>query len=128
MQPMRLCILLDRQFEKTYENTQWGKAKQMQPMRLCILLGRQFEKTYDNTQIKNITHDHLDPLKDLSDCNLLNYNKFQLLKLCMLGCTIVQTYQCIFGEKNHFSAWVVQKSQFLEEMTLTQCNFQNLTE
>ena len=34
----------------------------------------------------------------------------------------------IFGEKNHFSAWVVQKSQFLEEMTLTQCNFQNLTE
>ena len=32
MQPMWLCILLCRQFEDTFENTQWRKVKQMQPM------------------------------------------------------------------------------------------------
>ena len=32
MQPMRLCLFLGKQFEDTFENTQWRKAKQMQPM------------------------------------------------------------------------------------------------
>ena len=32
MQPMRLCILLCKRFEETFENTQWRKVKQMQPV------------------------------------------------------------------------------------------------
>ena len=48
MQPMWLCILSDKQFEETSENTQWRKVKQMQPMLLCILLGRSFEVTFEN--------------------------------------------------------------------------------
>ena len=34
---MWLCILTDKQFEETYENAQWIKARQMQAMWLCIL-------------------------------------------------------------------------------------------
>ena len=50
MQPMWLCILPDRQFEGTFEKAQWRKAKQMQPMWLCILLCKQFGETFENTQ------------------------------------------------------------------------------
>ena len=38
-----------RQFEETYENAQWRKAKQMHPVRFCILSGRQFEETFEKT-------------------------------------------------------------------------------
>ena len=37
-------------FEKTFENTQWWKSKQLQPMWQSILWGRQFEDTFENTQ------------------------------------------------------------------------------
>ena len=43
-------ILSGKQFEGTFENTQWRKTKQMQPMQLCILWGRQIEETLKNTQ------------------------------------------------------------------------------
>ena len=32
VQPMQVYILSNWQFEKTFENAQWGKAKQMQPV------------------------------------------------------------------------------------------------
>ena len=32
MQPMWLCLFSGRQFEETFENSQWGKDQQMQPM------------------------------------------------------------------------------------------------
>ena len=50
MQPMRLCILLCKRFEETFEKTQWRKVKQMQPMQLCILWGKLLEETFENTQ------------------------------------------------------------------------------
>ena len=34
---------------------QWRKVKQMQPMRLCFLLGRQFEESFENAQWKSQT-------------------------------------------------------------------------
>ena len=39
-----------RSFEGTFENTQRRKAKQMQRMQLCILSDRPFEETYENTK------------------------------------------------------------------------------
>ena len=42
-------------FEKTFENSQWRKIKQMQPMRLCIFLGRQFEQPFEDTRWIKIT-------------------------------------------------------------------------
>ena len=50
MQPIRLCMHSGRQFEDTFENTQWRKDKQMQPMRLCIHSGKRFEDTFENAQ------------------------------------------------------------------------------
>ena len=54
MQPMRLCILLCKRFEETFENTQWRKVKQMQPVSLCILWCRQFEETFENPQWRKV--------------------------------------------------------------------------
>ena len=48
MQSMWLRILLRKRFEDTFENTHWRKAKQMQPMWLCHLFDRPFEKTFEN--------------------------------------------------------------------------------
>ena len=50
MQSVRLCLLQGKQFEETFENTQWEKVKQMQLMRLCIFSDRQFEDTFENAQ------------------------------------------------------------------------------
>ena len=36
MQQVWLCIWWPKQFEGTFEKTQWRKFKQMQPMRLCL--------------------------------------------------------------------------------------------
>ena len=47
---MWLCILTDRQFEETYKNAQWIKARQMQAMWLCILPSKHFEDTFENAQ------------------------------------------------------------------------------
>ena len=47
---MWICILLCTPFEDTFENTHWGKVKQMQPMWLCILSCRPFKETPENTQ------------------------------------------------------------------------------
>ena len=52
---MWFCILSFKQFEDTFENTQWRKAKQVQPMQLCIHSGRQFEDTFENTQWRKAT-------------------------------------------------------------------------
>ena len=54
MQPVWLCILSCRQFEDTFENTQWRKVKQMQSVWLCIFSGRQFEDTFENTQRRKV--------------------------------------------------------------------------
>ena len=43
---MWICILSGRPFEKTHDNAQWRKVKQMQPMWLCIFSGRQFEDAH----------------------------------------------------------------------------------
>ena len=50
MQPMWLCILSGRPFEVTFEDAQWRKVEQMQPVRLCILSGRQFKDTFEDAQ------------------------------------------------------------------------------
>ena len=52
MLPMWLCILTDRQFEETYENAQWIKARQMQAMWLMIMHppSKHFEDTFENAQ------------------------------------------------------------------------------
>ena len=34
----------------TFENAQWGKAKQMRPMWFCFFLFNRFKDTFDNTQ------------------------------------------------------------------------------
>ena len=47
---MWLCLLYGRQFEETFEKTQWRKAEQMQHVWLCILSGSPFEDTFENTQ------------------------------------------------------------------------------
>ena len=54
MQPMWLCIFSGRQFEETFENTQWRKVKQMQPMWLYIFSGRQFEDTFESAQRRKV--------------------------------------------------------------------------
>ena len=54
MQSVWLCILSHRKFWNTVENTQWRKAKQMQPMWFCILSGRQFETTFENAQWRKV--------------------------------------------------------------------------
>ena len=46
MQPMWLCIIPCRQFDETFENTQWRKVKQMQSMRLCIISSKLFEDAF----------------------------------------------------------------------------------
>ena len=51
---MCVCIVSTGPFEDTFENTQWGKDKQMQPVWLCILSGRQFEETFEKTQWKKV--------------------------------------------------------------------------
>ena len=70
MQPVWLCLFLGRQFEDTFENTQWRKAKQMQPMRLCLFWGRRFEDTFENTQWRKVTKNPMKLHKFLS--NTLN--------------------------------------------------------
>ena len=42
--------MLGWRFEETFEETQWGKVKQMQKMRTCVSPSRQFEDTLNNTQ------------------------------------------------------------------------------
>ena len=54
MQAMPLCILSGRQFEDTFENSQWRKAKQMQPVQICFLNFKQFEETFEKTQWRKI--------------------------------------------------------------------------
>ena len=46
----RKCLSLCRPFEDTFENAQWGKAKQMQPMWLCMHWSKCIEDTFDNAQ------------------------------------------------------------------------------
>ena len=50
MQPVWLCILWSKFIAETFENPQWRKVEQMQPMRLCLFSGRQFEYTSENAQ------------------------------------------------------------------------------
>jgi hypothetical protein len=47
-------MLSGEQFEDSFENTQWGKGKQMQPMRLCLFSGRQFEDTFEKAQRRKV--------------------------------------------------------------------------
>ena len=47
MYPVWLCILSGRQFEDTYEDSQWRKVKQMQPVRICMLWSKCFEETFE---------------------------------------------------------------------------------
>ena len=47
---MRLCLFSGSPFEDTFENAQWGKAKQMQLMWFCFFLFKRFKDTFDNTQ------------------------------------------------------------------------------
>ena len=54
MQPIQLPILLVRQFEDSFENTQRRKAKQMQPMWLCMLWPKYFEDTFKNTYWRKV--------------------------------------------------------------------------
>ena len=54
MRTMWLRIFSGRQFEDTFENTQWRKAKQMQPMWLCILLYKHSDDTFENTQWRKV--------------------------------------------------------------------------
>ena len=49
-------ILMGRQFDKTFENSQWRKVKQMQSMWLNILMGRQFEEIYEKSQWSKVEH------------------------------------------------------------------------
>ena len=51
---MWLCILSGKRLEDTFENTQWGKGKQVQPMWLCILSGKRFEDTFENAQWRKV--------------------------------------------------------------------------
>ena len=46
---LHLWIIFNR-FKDTFDNTQRGKAKQMQRMQLCILSNRPFKETYENTK------------------------------------------------------------------------------
>ena len=54
VQPMWICVLLCKQFEDTFENSQWTKVVQMQPMCLCILLCKRFKNTFENTQWRKV--------------------------------------------------------------------------
>ena len=47
---MWICVSSCKQFEETFENTQWRKVQPMQPIWLCILSGKWFEETLENTQ------------------------------------------------------------------------------
>ena len=53
---MLLGILWDKQIDDTFENTQWGKVKQMQPVWLCNYLCKRFEETFENTLEKKQTN------------------------------------------------------------------------
>ena len=51
---MQICMLSYRQFEDTFENTQWRKVKQMQTVQSCIFRFKQFEETFEKTQWRKI--------------------------------------------------------------------------
>ena len=54
MQPMWQCILSDRPFENTFDNTQWRKAKQVQSMWILILFYKRFEDPFQNKQWRKV--------------------------------------------------------------------------
>ena len=49
MQPMRLYICSETEFEDSYGNSLWRKSIQMPPMCLCIGSEREFEGTFEET-------------------------------------------------------------------------------
>ena len=49
-QTMPLCLISGKPFEEIFENAHWGKVKQMQPMQICFISCRQFEDTFENPQ------------------------------------------------------------------------------
>ena len=66
--------------------------------------------------LRHNSHDLCPPSKKQAwDCQV----KDCLATACMFGCTIVWTCQCFVWKKLISQSWVVQNSQFLEEMTLT---------
>ena len=44
----------DKQFEKTFENAQWRKVKDMQPMLQGIFSNRTFEAAFENPQWRKV--------------------------------------------------------------------------
>ena len=44
---MLFCIFSGRQFEKTFDNAQWQKNKQMQLVKVYIFSGKPSEDTYE---------------------------------------------------------------------------------
>ena len=54
MQPVWICIHSGWSFADTFENTQWRKVANMQPMQLFIWSGRRFEITFENAQWRKV--------------------------------------------------------------------------
>ena len=70
IQPMWFCIVLCKRFEDTFENTQWGKVEQMQLMWLCIHSFKRFEETFENAQWRK--------MKQMQPIQLHNAHNFSL--------------------------------------------------
>ena len=69
MQPMWLFIFSCKQFEGTFENTQWRKVKQMQPVWLCILCPKCFEGAFENAKTFN---------NDVKQCNQCDWSDYSV--------------------------------------------------
>ena len=54
MEPVWLCILSGRQFEETFENTQWRKNQEVQPAWICLFWSKQLEETFEDTQWRKV--------------------------------------------------------------------------
>ena len=91
MQPMWLCVLPYKQFEKTFKNTQRRKVKQMQSMWFCIRLWKQFEGTFENPQWRKHKEMYV---------NLFNLNTSQSSQRQITGLRESSDYDYIWGETN----------------------------
>ena len=107
---MWVCIFSCRQFEDTFENTQWRKAMEVQPMWLCVLLFTPFEVAFKITywwrkDKQKERHLNIHIRGNLHKCNLCDYAATQAVHLkahlkTHSGEKPYKCTQCIYASAN----------------------------
>ena len=107
---MWVWIFSCRQFEDTFENTQWRKAMEVQPMWLCVLLFTPFEVAFKITywwrkDKQKERHLNIHIRGNLHKCNLCDYAATQAVHLkahlkTHSGEKPYKCTQCIYASAN----------------------------